>query len=66
MEVRAVDVNDGLEVAFIAPVNTPDRELEIIARRKLTYVRRKRERGRSGGASATKPSSDRRRRGIIV
>ncbi|WP_018996690.1 DUF6898 family protein [Hirschia maritima] len=67
MEVRAVDAGDGLEVSFIAPVNTPEAEITLIARRKLAYVRRK----LSGTASSSdeknagKKSRD-SRRGIVI
>ena len=41
IEVRAIDPNDGLEVTYMAPVGTPDQELELIAVRKLDWVRNK-------------------------
>ena len=67
MEVRAVDAGDGLEVSFIAPVNTPESEITMIARRKLGYVRRKLtgELRSSDEDTKSQKRSD-RRRGIIV
>lgn len=64
MEVRAVDAGDGLEVSFMAPVNTPEAEITLIARRKLAYVRRKIENAESGAAE--KPKRPDSRGGIVV
>lgn len=47
MEVRAI-APDGLEVAFIAPVDAPQHELHALARNKLAYVRRKADHGDAG------------------
>lgn len=41
LDVRAIDADDGLEVSFIAPVNTPRAQIETLALAKLAYVRRK-------------------------
>lgn len=41
MEVRAISASDGLEVAFSAPVNVAQSDIERLARSKLAYVRRK-------------------------
>lgn len=61
-EVRAVDADDGLEIAFIAPLNTPEAEIHLLAQRKLDYVRRKRANENAPLQSEQKSS----RRGIIV
>jgi len=54
LEVRAVDAGDGLEVSFAAAAGTPMAELELLAARKLDYVRSRprpgsRGPGRDGG-----------------
>ena len=41
MEVRAISAGDGLEVSFSAPANTPQSDIQRLARSKLGYVRRK-------------------------
>ena len=41
MEVRAISASDGLEVSFSAPSNTPQSDIQRLARSKLGYVRRK-------------------------
>jgi hypothetical protein len=41
VEVRAVSAGDGLEVAFVAPANTPKSDIDALARSKLAYVRGK-------------------------
>ncbi len=66
VEVRAVDAADGLEVAFIAPVNTPEAEVTLIARRKLDYVRRKQAQKTQSEAASSKTQNRDGRRGIIV
>jgi len=45
MEVRAVSAGDGLEVAFTAPANAAQSDIEHLARAKLAYVRRKAQGG---------------------
>lgn len=52
LDVRAVDASDGLEVSFIAPLNTTRGQLERLALAKLAYVRRK----NSGGGNDGGPS----------
>ena len=64
MEVRAVDESDGLEVAFIAPIRTPEDELRILSRRQLEYVRRKRAEKASQKDTKKPPRDD--RGGILV
>ena len=72
IEVRAIDPNDGLEVTYMVPVNTPDQELELIALRKLDWVRNRRELGHanaaSGASTGSTPGGVRkdRRGGILV
>ncbi len=66
MEVRAIDALDGLEVSFMAPVNTPEAEITLISRQKLAYVRKKQAENRAkqeAQEAAKKPDN---RRGIIV
>lgn len=64
MEVRAIDASDGLEISFMAPANTPEAEIELIARRKLAWVRARKE--GSGGHKNKPPHSSRGGRGIVV
>jgi hypothetical protein len=61
MEVRAISASDGLEVAFTAPSNAAQSDINRLARQKLAYVRRKLE-GEGGGDP---PKSD-GRGGIIA
>jgi hypothetical protein len=49
MEVRAVSAGDGLEVAFAAPANAAQADIEKLARAKLHYVR---SRGRGSGPTS--------------
>ena len=73
LEVHAIDADDGLEISFIAPVSTPQEEIDLIARRKLDWVRRRNaDRATSSDEKTTaigRHSDDIRRdgrRGIIV
>ena len=52
MEVRAISAGDGLEISFSAPANTPQSDIQRLARSKLAYVRRKIA---GGDASEKKP-----------
>lgn len=55
LDVRAVDASDGLEVSFIAPVNTSRGQIEQLALSKLAYVRRKARGGSGGGPGGDGP-----------
>ncbi len=66
MEVRAIDPADGLEVSFMAPSNTPDAEIELIARRKLQWVRARKAGDGGGGQKKRPPRSPGGGRGIVV
>ncbi len=62
VEVRAVSAGDGLEVAFVAPANTPRSDIEALARAKLAYVRRKGQ----GGTPKKPPGGGDGRGGILA
>ena len=48
IEVRAVSGGDGLEVAFAAPADAAQTDIENLARAKLRYVRSKSDRNGPG------------------
>ena len=60
MEVRAISTGDGLEVSFTAPSNAAQSDVELLARQKLAYVRRR----AAGGGSDAPPTDG--RGGIIA
>jgi len=60
LEVRAIDVADGLEVAFIVPANATDLEIQQLAASKLAYVRSR------GARKSTKSARKAHQRGIVV
>lgn len=73
LEVRAIDPADGLEVSFIAPVNTPDAEIRLLSQRKLEFVRARHARAEAARASDASKDNKKRPlrngrngRGIIV
>jgi hypothetical protein len=51
LEVRAVSVADGLEVAFTAPANAAQADIEKLASAKLHYVRSRNKGGQGGPTS---------------
>lgn len=65
MEVRAISASDGLEVSFTAPANTPQSDMQRLARQKLAYVRARAEKG-GQGSKKDEPPSGGGRGGIIA
>ena len=66
VEIRAVSATDGLEVSFMAPAATPQQELEIIAVRKLEWVRTRKQGGTDKKAAGVTGGVRRDRRGGII
>lgn len=66
VEVRAIDPADGLEISFMAPIAAPQEEIELIALRKLDWVRRRRMNSASAAKDLSVESRRDRRGGILV